>query len=130
VAAPLTLIRLLARVDAEMPLELEGVWRSVSAVGALIRSFSSVTANVPLQFAELHTCVVAFGTFMGLLVGMLVACVTDQLSGSRECRVAELALMWFRACMGVDVVGEAGDGFEAALTDVALVGAERVEGVG
>jgi hypothetical protein len=122
----LTLIRLLARVDAEMPLELEGVWRSVSAVRTLIRSFPSVTADVPLQFAELNTCVVALGTLVGLLVRVLVASVTNQLSGSRECRVAELALMWFRARVGVDVVCEAGDGFEAALANVALVGAERV----
>jgi hypothetical protein len=113
-----------------MPLELEGVWRSVSAVRALIWTLSGVAADVPFQLAELDTCIVALGTFVGLFVCVFVASVTDQLAGSRECRVTELALMWFRARMGVDVVGEAGDGFEAALADVALVRAERVGKVG
>lgn len=109
-----------------MSLELECVGRCVSAVRALIRSLSSVATNVSLQLAQLDTRVITFRTLVRLFVCMSVTRVSHQLTGSRERRVAELAEMRFRACVSVDVIGQAGDGFEATLANVTLVRAKIV----
>lgn len=84
-----------------------------------------MASDVPLQLAQLDTCVIALWTLVRLLVRVAVPNVTDQLSGGGERRIAELAQVRLGSGVRVDVIGEAGDGFESALADVALVGPKK-----
>jgi hypothetical protein len=70
----------------------------------LIRPFSSVTANMALQLAQLHTGIVAFGAFVWFFVGVLVTNMTHQFAGCCEAAFTEFAGVWLDAGVGVDVV--------------------------
>ena len=59
--ADVTLVGLLARVDAEVALQLEGVGGGVGAVRALVGPLPCVATHVPLQLGKLHAAVVTLG---------------------------------------------------------------------
>ena len=60
--ADVALVRLLARVDAQVALQLERVRAGVGAVRALVGPLTRVGPHVALQLAQLHRAVVALGT--------------------------------------------------------------------
>lgn len=88
-------------------------------------SQTRVASNVPLQLAQLDTCVIALWALVRLLVGMLVTNVTNQLARSRECRFAVLTKMGLSSRVSVDVIGEACESLEATFTDGTLVGTKN-----
>ena len=70
--ADVALVGLLPGVDAQVPLQLEGVGRGVGAVGALVRTLPRVAAHVALELGQLDGGVVALRAAVRLLVGVLV----------------------------------------------------------
>ena len=91
-------------MDSQMPLEFEGVWAGVGAVGALVGPLARVAPHVPLKLAELHRHVVAVRALMWFLVRVSVAHMTHQLPTRGEAGLTILARVRLRPRVGVHVV--------------------------
>lgn len=104
-----------------MSFKFKSIRRCIGAMRTLIWSFASMTANVTLQLTQLDTCIIALWTLVWLFVSVSISDVTHQLTRCREGRVTELAEMWFCSRMRINVIGETGDGFEAAFAYITFV---------
>ena len=119
--ADVTLVGLLARVDAQVALQFERVGAGVGAVRALVGPLARVAPHVALQFAQLDRRVVALGAPVWFLVRVPVAHMAYQFSRSGERTVAVLAPVRFSARVGVDVVLQRRQRLEAPVAHAALV---------
>lgn len=102
--ADVALVRFLARVDAQVALQLEGIWAGVRAMGALEWSLSGVAPHVTFQFAQLDALIVALSTSVRLLVCVTIANVTHQFARRGKGGVTKLAVVWLRPRVSINVI--------------------------
>lgn len=100
-----------------MTFQLERVWRSVSAVGTLVRPLTRMTTNVSFQLTQLDRGVVTLCAFVGTLECVTVADMSHQLPGRGELAFTELAVMRFVTRMSIDVILKSWLGLEPSFAN-------------
>lgn len=85
----ITLVRFFPGVYSQMPFQFERIRTGVSAMGTLVGPFARMTSYVPFQFRQFHTGIIALVTFVGFFMGVPIANVSHQFTGSGESCLTE-----------------------------------------
>lgn len=118
--AYVALILLFACVYDQVTLQLKHVLRSVRTVRTLVRTLACMASHMAAQLCQLNAGIAALRTLVRLLLGVLVTCMSYELSAGREGALAQLALVRLVSHVCVQVIDQTHVGLESTLTDRTL----------